>query len=218
VLAPDRPRAQRRRAAPDGELGPSGHIDVQLHWFELGADAVTSIDGLRTTTAVRTVADVLLAVDRLTGLSVLDSALFREVLHDDDLPAVEAVMAGRPGVVAARELLSLADGRAQSPLESRVRLRAVDGGVPPDELQYSVVDRWGVVVGVADLMWRRRSGRPLVAEADGADPHSRPQAVFHDRHRGNDFTTGQVDCVRFTWADTLRPAYVPTVIRANLVA
>jgi hypothetical protein len=24
--------------------------------------------------------------------------------------------------------------------------------------------------------------------------------------------------VRFTWADTLRPAYVPTVIRANLVA
>jgi hypothetical protein len=223
ILPPERPRVQpgarRRSAAPRAPAGPAApELELRLHWFAVAPGDVVSLHGLRVTAARRTVADILLSVDRLTGLAVVDSALYRGVLRTEGLGEVEALMAGRRGVIAAREILALADGRAESPLESRVRLRAIDGGVPPDDVQHPVVDRWGTTVGVGDLMWRRRSGRLLIAEADGAAPHSTPTAVFRDRHRGNDLTASQADTVRFTWADTLRAGYIPAVIRANLAA
>ncbi len=48
--------------------------------------------------------------------------------------------AGRRGIVAVRDLLPLADGRAESPMESEARLAMIDGGLPIPELQYEVID------------------------------------------------------------------------------
>ncbi len=48
--------------------------------------------------------------------------------------------AGRRGIVAVRELLPLADERAESPMESEARLAMIDGGLPIPELQFEVVD------------------------------------------------------------------------------
>ena len=54
--------------------------------------------------------------------------------------------------------------------------------------------------GRADMAWKKRR-RPLVGEADGAGPHSLPDALFKDRRRANNFVGAGVDIVRFTWRD-----------------
>ncbi len=111
----------------------------------------------------------------------------------------------------------LADGRAQSPLETDVRLIAWDAQLPPDTLQLPIHDVGGVLLGYGDLGWRRDGRRWLVAEADGAEIHDQPRALYRDRHRANDFVaTGDVDVIRFTDADCRRPAYVVSTLRRHL--
>lgn len=189
---------------------------ISLHWWPLRRDEVTVIAGLRVTVVPRTLADLVPRVDRPTGLCLLDSALHLKRMEVADLATVAATAADRPGAVAARPLWSLADGRAASPLESRIRLACIDGDVAPDELQYPVRDRWGDLLGIGDLAWLRRR-RPLVAEGDGAAVHDAPPALYRDRHRGNDFVLAGCDVVRFTWADAYRPAYLANVVHRALL-
>jgi hypothetical protein len=186
---------------------------VRPHQLVLQPADVTTVEGIPVTTALRTVADLMLRLDRYSAISVLDSSLNRGFLDDADLGLLAASMAGRRGVVESRRWLDEADGRAESPLESRSRLRCVDGRVPPDELQYPVHDRSGRLLGYGDLAWTRAR---LVAEADGVEPHSQPEAIFRDRRRQNDFANAGFTVIRFTWQDTVAPDYVPYVVRAAL--
>ena len=186
---------------------------VRLHQFTLGPDELMTVDGVWVTTPVRTLADLLLRVDRETGVSLVDSALNRGLITPGQLADVRASMARRRGAVRATPWLAEADGRAESPLETRVRLRAVDGHTKPDELQYRVVDRHGYVVAIADFAW---TGWRVIGEADGVDAHDNPDAVFRDRTRQNAIVAAGFVPVRFTWADTLQPGTVPRLIRAAM--
>ena len=58
----------------------------------------------------------------------------------------------------------------------------------------------------------------MVGEADGAEAHDLPMAVFRDRTRQNDIVAAGYWPVRFAWPDTNRPGYVPSVIRAAVIA
>ncbi|MFG3422845.1 hypothetical protein ACIBTZ_12765 [Micromonospora sp. NPDC049460] len=117
--------------------------------------------------------------------------------------------------MAARSHLAEADGRAQSPLETRTRLRCVDGKVPPDVLQLMVRDDDGYLLGIGDLGWR---GPRVIAEADGRGPHGTPEAVYADRRRQNRLVNAGWTVLRFTWADTLDPAYIPWTVRQAIAA
>jgi hypothetical protein len=48
--------------------------------------------------------------------------------------------------------------------------------------------------------------------------HGLPKAVFRDRRRGNAITGRACDSIRFTWKDTMRPAYVAFSVRSALAA
>jgi hypothetical protein len=165
-----------------------------------------------------TVVDAALDLDRMQALAVMDSALHQSLLTTDELAAAVAAARGRPGIQQLRPLAELADGRAESPLESRCRLICIDGDLAPDDLQYEVCDRAGHRIAVGDLAWHRRRKRPLLAEADGEAVHGLPQPVFRDRRRGNLLVPELCDTVRFVWSDTLRPAYVLYVVRSALAA
>lgn len=188
---------------------------VVVHQLSIAPGQVDEVAGIPTTSAVRTVADVILGADRFTAVSVLDSALNRRLITDADLAAIPALIRGRRGAVAARAYLREADGRSQSPLETRVRLRCVDGRVPPDVLQHEVRDDDGRLLAVGDLGWVRAR---VIGEADGAGPHSTPDALFEDRRRQNRITNAGWAVLRFTWADTIRPDYIPYVVRSALAA
>ncbi|MEU1687130.1 type IV toxin-antitoxin system AbiEi family antitoxin domain-containing protein [Micromonospora sp. NPDC005707] len=200
-VPPDSPRPQRP-ADPD----------LVVHQLTLAPGDVGSCAGIPVTTPVRKVADVILRADRYPAVCVVDSALNRQLIDESHLSLVAALIARRRGAVAARRCLVEADGRAQSPLETRVRLRCVDGGVPPDTLQLEVRDEDGYLLGIGDLAWR---GARIIAEADGQAPHQTPQAVYEDRTRQNRLTNAGWTVLRFTWPDTLRPDYIPhTIARA----
>ncbi|MFF5069694.1 endonuclease domain-containing protein [Micromonospora olivasterospora] len=171
---------------------------------------IVDVAGVPATSLLRTVTDVILRQGRYPAVAVLDSALNRGLLTDEDVAALPALIRGRRGAVAARTYLAEVDGRAQSPLETRARLRCVDGGVPPDELQLEVRDEEGRLLGIGDLGWRAAR---LIAEADGSDPHAAPDALFADRRRQNRLVNAGWRILRFTWADTLCPDYIPRTVR-----
>lgn len=191
---------------------------VVIHQLVIPGSQVGRVAGIPATTPLRTVADLILTVGRFPAVSLLDSALNRRLVVVDDLVSLPTLLAGRRGAVAARRYVVEADGRAESPLETRIRLRCVDGRVVPDELQYAVRDLDGYLIGVGDFMWRFAGplGSGLLGEADGAGPHGTPDALYRDRRRQNLLINLGWSILRFTWADTLQPDYIPWMVRQAL--
>lgn len=106
-----------------------------------------------TTNAARTAVDVARTLTRLDALATLDAAL-RAGVSSTALTAELEKQAGRRGRRQAAQLIGLADVRAESPMESRTRLRCIDAGLPPPEPQIEVQTRNGL--RRIDLGWRRR--------------------------------------------------------------
>ncbi|WP_328426875.1 endonuclease domain-containing protein [Micromonospora sp. NBC_00389] len=180
----------------------------------VGPGDIAEVAGVRATAPLRTVSDVILQVDRYPAVSVLDSALNQGRITSAQLALIPSLIRGRRGAVAARACLAEADGRAQSPLETRTRLRCVDGRVPPDALHLEIRDDDGYL-GIGDLGWR---GPRIIAEADGRDAHGSPEAAFADRRRQTRLVNAGWTVLRFTWSDTLRPDYIPWTVRQAIAA
>jgi hypothetical protein len=199
---------------------------IDLHFRQLPAGAVSDVlprgesasaRAVRATSLTQTVADVLRTWHDWDAVSLLDAALASGALPAGWRDTVEASVHRGRGALAARRRLPLGDARAQSPLETRVRLIATAAGLPPDELQHPIRDDRGVLLGYADLVWFKPDGRTLVVEADGRRWHELPEALFRDRRRANDFSgVGDVDMVRFTWADTRRSQYIVGMLQRHL--
>ncbi|GAA4679316.1 type IV toxin-antitoxin system AbiEi family antitoxin domain-containing protein [Phytohabitans rumicis] len=209
-VLPDDPTVQVSLPAAGRRLDQPGLTARQL---VLAEEDVTAVDGLAVTTPARTAADLLLRLPFEDGVAMLDAALNAGLLSPEHLDAASALVFGRRGAIQARESLAAADGRAQSPLETRVRLICRDDGLTPEELQFRVRDARGVLVAIADLAWPSRG---VLVEADGRDVRSRPEALLHDRRRQNQLIALGFILVRFTWADTLHPRYVVQAVRQAL--
>jgi len=117
---------------------------------------------------------------RLDGLAVLDAALRAGMVSRRELQAELARHDGGREIVAARELVALADARAESPMESRSRLRCLDGGLPAPELQIEV--RASGHRYRLDLGW---SAQKVALEYDGLEYHGSHASLRHDRERHN---------------------------------
>ncbi|MEU8214606.1 hypothetical protein AB0C47_02415 [Micromonospora taraxaci] len=188
---------------------------IVLHQLEHPPGSVVQVNGIAATEPRLTVSEIILRERRYAAISVLDSALNRGLVTTECLAVIPLLIRGRRGAVAARGYLAEADGRAQSPLETRSRLRCVDGGVPPDALQLEVRDDDGYLLGIGDLGWR---GPRLIAEADGRDSHGTLEAVYADRRRQNRLINAGWTILRFTWQDTLHPTYIPHMVREAIAA
>ena len=186
-----------------------------LHQLVIAPSQIGQVDGIAVTSPLRSVADLILGVGRYEGVSLLDCALNSGLLSETDVLKIPPLIRGRRGAVAARALLPEVDGRAQSPLETRVRLRCVDGRVKPETLQHQVRDASGRLLGIADLAWPTAR---LLGEADGQAPHGTPEAIFADRRRQNRLVNAGWQILRFTWKDTLQPDYIPYTVRQALRA
>jgi len=105
----------------------SARPDLLPHVWALAGGDTTVLRGMQLTTRSRTVLDLVCRLDRLTALAVLDAALRRGHVVRTELPEMSRRTAGRPGTAMKADLWQLADGRAESALESRVRLRGRSG-------------------------------------------------------------------------------------------
>lgn len=157
--------------------------DLWPHQLELRTSDVTELGGgIWATTPARTAVELARTLPRLDALPVLDAAIAAGSCTRDSLADELCLHAGRPGVVQARELVGIADGRAESPQESRLRLRCHDARLPSPTPQQPVLDRLGHPRYWLDLGWEDVM---VGLEYDGVDGHTGRAALRHDRRRHN---------------------------------
>ncbi|MGW0159028.1 type IV toxin-antitoxin system AbiEi family antitoxin domain-containing protein [Mycobacterium sp. NPDC003323] len=124
-----------------------------------------------------TAIEIARTVRRPRVLGVLDAALRSGHCTAADLASCVDAQRGRRGIVTVREMLPLADARAESPMESEARYVFYDGGLPAPELQFEIVDRYGQLWRV-DFAWPAAG---LVVEYESMDWHASAEALRHDR-------------------------------------
>ncbi|WP_189169688.1 hypothetical protein [Pilimelia anulata] len=194
-------------AAP-GRRPARAYPGIVVHQLAIPPAGRTRVGGIPATTPRWTLAALLPRLDRDAAVALLDAALYRGLLGPADLRALPALLAGRRGAVAARAALPLADGRAASPLETRLRLRCLEGRVPPEGLRVPVRDRGGRVVAHGALGW---PSRRLIVDADEPVPGG---AGDHRRH--NRVVAAGWRLLRFSRADAAHPDAVARRVRTVL--
>ena len=149
--------------------------DVMVHQ-RIGAP-LRKVEGRLATAPAWTAVEIARTVRRPRALAVLDAALHSGACTRHELLAAVGEQRGRRGIVNVRELVKLADGRAESPMESEARLVFIDGGLPVPELQLEIVDLYGRVWRV-DFAW---PDYKLIVEYDSVEWHANPDGWKHDR-------------------------------------
>ncbi len=160
-----------------------GNSAVRVRQF--GGPFETTLVGER---LVPTVASALVQalpeVGRDLAVVLVDNALNRDKLTEEELETVRQQVRGRRGAARLHAVWPLIDGRAESPIETRARLECRDDGLPPDDLQVEQFDDEDFL-GRGDLGWRRCNGGWVLVEMDGLDVHGTAAAVSKDRRRQN---------------------------------
>ncbi|MFZ0833496.1 MAG: hypothetical protein WAM92_10490 [Mycobacterium sp.] len=137
------------------------------------------IGGRLATAPARTAVEVARELNRPRALATLDAALHSARCTRDELAAAAEEQRGRRGIVAVRELLEYADGRAESGMESEARLVMIDYGLPLPELQYEIRSPNGESWRV-DFAWPEER---IAAEYESIEWHSGPAAMRRDKSR-----------------------------------
>ncbi|MET8530194.1 DUF559 domain-containing protein [Micromonospora sp. NPDC005172] len=171
------------------------------------------IRGLPCVPAARCAVDLARAARRLDALPVLDAALRSGAVSHDDLLAEVSAHDALRGVRQARQLIPLADGRAECRQESQLRLILIDGGLPAPEPQLWVTDGFGIRLYRLDLGYRERR---VGVEYDGLS-HLDRDRLRHDRERVNWLDAAGWRMRYFTDRDLYRrPEYIRATIRRAL--
>jgi hypothetical protein len=197
------PRAERPRVRRPG---------FRVHRSALSAGEVMTVRGLRLTSSVRTVTDLLRSGQRNFAVAALDTALRKRLVS---LAEVAAALEEGSQLCRRRawEAFRLADPRAESVSESEARLAMHDAGLRPRS-QALVLTPGGV----------RRLDFLFEAEGLGVEPEGRRHhwtrpGHQRDARRFNDLGACRKvrHVLRYTWEDVfLRPEAMIAEIQAHL--
>lgn len=99
---------------------------------------VVELDGLQVTTPLRTACDAARLLHRDQAIGVMDMLARLGRFSVEHLATELQRFKGYRGIVQARVLAPLVDPRAESPMESVLRLRWIDAGLPTPECQIEV--------------------------------------------------------------------------------
>lgn len=163
-------------------------------------EEITVVRGLRVTTALRTVFDLVRrAPDAVGAVGALDALANAGTFAPERVLEVAARHPGVRGMSALDEAVRRADARSGSPMETRMRLLLVGAGLPVPELQYPVQDPVAGTVVWLDLAY---PDLRIGIEYEGPD-HLRPDRVRRDIRRGTDLVDHGWRIYRFVGHDVL---------------
>lgn len=177
-----------------GQRGPTGLV---LRRERITPDEIVHIDGIPMTSPVRTafdlarrhpLLDAVIAVDRLANV------------HRFRPEQVLDLAAGQRGVRRLTDVVAHADARAESPMETRLRMIIVTAGLPRPEVQCAVQDERNRTVVWLDLAY---PDDHIGIEYDGAT-HTEPDAVLRDIGRHTALLDRQWRVYRYTKLDIFR--------------
>lgn len=145
-------------------------------------DEIVAIGGTRVTAPRRTAVDLARFRPRTEAVVALDALTHARLCTLAEVREAIPVLRGQRGVRQAAEVVDLASDRSESPMETRLRLVLVDGGLPAPEVQWEVLDRYGIVIARLDLAYPEKL---IGIEYDGWRDHVRWANFNHDRDRQN---------------------------------
>lgn len=185
-------------------LGPPQLVNrrrqgIQVHPSSLGTDDAVQREGIWCTPPARTACDVVRLTRPIDGLATLDAALRSGSCTREDLLAAAVTQAGLREVVRLRGLIPVADRRAESPMESRMRWRFIDAGLPVPALQVRLAG--SKRVHFLDIGWEEHC---VGAEFDGLEAHMSREQLDADRDRHNWVTEHKWTLFHFTAVDVYR--------------
>ena len=210
------PLANRADRRVDIIVPPGGRAesrsDRRIHRLELMADERTERQAQPVTTPARTWRDLAGVLEPPALLAVTDQVVGAMAGVDRLADQLHRHPGGR-GCARARQVLLLADPRAESPMESVVRWIFHCGGLPAPELQFVVRDESGVFLARADFAW---PARRVMVEFDG-DVHRDRDVFVKDVRRQNLVVAAGWTMLRYTSADALgRPDDMVAEVRRAL--
>ena len=139
---------------------------LRVHHVDLDPADVHEGDGLPRTTAARTAWDVGAWLKPVVAVPIIDALLARGLVPEPALMKLATRLEGRPGSRRAQAALALADAAAELPLESRLRVRLVLGGLPRPAVRQSLVLESGRVLR-PHLCWPEHR---VAVEIEGVRP------------------------------------------------
>lgn len=160
---------------PDHRFGPVDGLRIRI--AAVPASDVVSRPWRRTT-PLRSCLDIAREPDLVRAVVALDIALRDRRVRHPELRAAAAELAAARGSRAARTAVALADGRAESPPETRTRLVLARAGLHPTP-QYVVRDAQHRFLARVDLAF---VAQRLAVEYDGRW-HGDPVQLPRDRQR-----------------------------------
>jgi len=186
---------------------------IQIRRSYLTSDEIVVRQGLPVTSALRTVIDLACRLHLIEAVMIIDAALHMRLICVDQLQAWAAAHPRYRGVAMLRRAIEYADPASESPMETRLRLVLVLGGLPKPRVQISLHDDRGIFVGRADLYYPEER---LAIEYDGATHRDR---LAEDNRRQNRLIQAGYRLLRFTASDVLGdPASVVEIVRKSVGA
>lgn len=194
-----------------GRLRPGLHV----HVAPLPGDDVVELDGIRLTSAARTVADLARTLPAEQSLIAADAALHEAVraaranryhpgaTTKDDVAAVLARFTGRRGSAAAGRLIAFADPRCESPGETRSRYRMHVAGLPRPVTQWTVPGTghrcdfaWPEFGVVGEFDGRVKYTRGLLRPGESLE-----EVVWREKRREDEIRDTGRTVVRWVWSE-----------------
>jgi len=146
---------------------------------DLADGDVMVIHGVKVTTPLRTALDLGCLLPRRSALAALDGFMRHHGLTPNGFKTALPRYFRRRGVVQLRELVNIADPRAELSGESWTRIALIDELLPRPELQW-VIRQDGREIARLDLAYPRAR---VAVEYDGEEFHDSPDQSEADKRR-----------------------------------
>jgi very-short-patch-repair endonuclease len=191
--------------------GVSSRSGVSLRRTTIPLDDAVSIRAFRATSIVRTLLELCGRLSVTEAVVLIDMALRLRATSCDDVTSWIANNPRWGGLRRLRQAACLADGGAESPMETRLRMLLVLSGLPQPQTQVPLHDHRGGFLGRPDLYYATHQ---LAIEYDGAIHRS---SLAEDNRRQNRLQQAGIRLLRFTAGDLLNsPETVVAQVRGML--
>lgn len=187
--------------------------DVRHHVGDMAPTGIVCHDGLPIVPPGRAVVEVATIAPFEPSVVVADCALHLNMTTKEELHDLLERIRSWPGARSASAVVPFADGRAESPGESRNRVLCYDEDLPIPDLQCEIYDASGQLVGRVDMVfWKERT----IGEFDGKLKYQGDDAgerTFQEKRREDRLRELGFEVVRVTWSDLDYPRHTAMRIR-----
>lgn len=190
-------------------IGSSRRAGATVRRAAMTREDIVLRRGLCATSALRTLVDLGGRDPLMEGDVAADLFLRAGLVTTAELRTFVGEHPRLRGIARLRRVVDLAEPKAESAMETRLRVVIVLAGLPRPEVQVSIRDDEGRFIGRPDLLYRLQR---LAIEYDGGNHRNR---LVEDNRRQNGLIGAGFRLLRFTAADVYG---APDVVAAQVLS